>query len=168
MVKEHVPQHEKFGRALSAVARGVSKLQSAEICCGGLTPEQFETLRSIVTLRDPSMGTLSATMRVDLSTMSRNVSVLERQGYVSRARHRDDSRVVTVVLTRKGKNALETLRCDEKDVLAKIYQRIPSGSRAAVAQALDLLQAALEPADEANGACCLDDEHGDEPKRAAR
>ena len=75
---------------ISTVARRVSKLQSTEICCGALTREQFETLRTIEVVRDPSMGALSAALRVDLSTMSRNVSVLEREKYVSRARAAED------------------------------------------------------------------------------
>jgi DNA-binding MarR family transcriptional regulator len=159
-----VPRPERFARALSSVARGVSKLQTAEICCGGLTPEQFETLKAIVAMGDPSMSGLSATLRVDLSTMSRNVSVLEREGYVSRARRHDDSRIVMVILTRKGTTALETLQCDEKDVIARLYQRIPSASRSSVVEALELVLIALAPSDEEQVACCPDPQ----PRKATR
>jgi DNA-binding MarR family transcriptional regulator len=159
-----VTQHERFARVLSSIARRVSRLRSAEVCCGGLTPEQFETLRALEASTDPSMGRLSTALGVDLSTMSRNVSVLQREGYVERTRHPDDSRVVTVALTRKGANALETLRCDEKDVMAKLFNRIPAASRATALQALELVQTALEPEDEAGAACCAPEQ----PKKAAR
>jgi DNA-binding MarR family transcriptional regulator len=160
----NVTQHERFARALSSIARRVSRMRSVEVCCGGLTPEQFETLRALEASTDPSMGRLSTALGVDLSTMSRNVSVLQREGYVERTRHPDDSRVVTVTLTRKGANALETLRCDEKDVMAKLYSRIPATSRAAALQALEVVRTALEPDAEASGSCCADDQ----PKKAAR
>jgi len=160
-----VKQHPRFGTALSAVSRLVSKLQVAEICCGGLTLEQFQTLRTIDAAKDRSMGALSQAMRVDLSTMSRNISVLQREGYVTRSRHPEDSRVVTVALTRHGKEALETLCCDEEDVMAKVYQRLPAAGRSGVVEALELLRSALESDVAGAAACCADDAA---TKRAAR
>ena len=155
---------ERFAKALSTVSHRVAKLQTSEICCGDLTREQFETLRTIEAARDPSMSALSASLRVDLSTMSRNISVLEREKYVSRSRASEDSRIVTVVLTPKGRNALETLRCDEQDVMAKVFRRLPTANRAAIVEALETVQAALDSDDVAAEACCADVA----PKRAAR
>src|SRR3954467_4182940 len=104
--------HEnRFAEVLSAVAREVTLRQASDVCCGDLTLEQFQTLRALGTSQQLSIGALSAQLRVDLSTMSRNVTVLERNGYLLRARHPDDARVVQVKLTAKGKRALETLRC---------------------------------------------------------
>jgi DNA-binding MarR family transcriptional regulator len=121
-----------------------------------LTLEQFQTLRTIDAAADRSMGALSQAVRVDLSTMSRNVSVLEREGYVTRSRHPEDSRVVTVALSPRGKEALETLRCEEEDVMAKLYQQLPASQRPGVLEALELLRAALEK-DSAATACCADE-----------
>ncbi len=104
------------------------------------------------------MSALSAALGVDLSTMSRNVSVLEREKYVSRARPAEDSRIVTVVLTPKGRNALETLRCDGQDVMAKVFGRLSTARRNSIVEALEALQAALESDGEASAeACCADD-----------
>jgi DNA-binding MarR family transcriptional regulator len=128
-----------------------------------LTLEQFQTLRTIDAATDRSMGALSQSVRVDLSTMSRNVSVLEREGYVTRSRHPEDSRVVTVALSSRGKQALETLCCDEEDVMAKLYQRLPAARRPGVLEALELLRAALE-ANAGGAACCAPD---DTPSRRA-
>ena len=158
---------DRFAKALSTVAQRFSKLQSTEICCGALTREQFETLRTIEVARDLSMSALSASLRVDLSTMSRNVSVLEREKYVSRARAAEDSRIVTVVLTPKGRNALETLRCDEQDVMAKVFGKLPTARQSSIVESLEAVQAALEADGDASaGACCADD--GVSAKRAAR
>ena len=157
-------QQDRFARALSSVSRRVSRLQTTEICCGALTREQFETLRTIEAAHDPSITSLSASLRVDLSTMSRNISVLEREKYVSRSRVTADSRVVTVVLTPKGSNALETLRCDEQDVMARVFRRLPTADRASLVEALESVLVALDSDGVAAEACCL----SDTPKRAPR
>lgn len=166
MVKKLSVKHqERFAKALSSISRRVSKLQATEICCGSLTREQFETLRAIETAGEPSMSALSAALRVDVSTMSRNISVLEREKYVSRARAAEDSRVVSVVLTPKGRNALETLRCDEQDVMARVFGRLPTANRATLIEALETVEAALDSAEvAADAACCATDTS----KRAAR
>jgi DNA-binding MarR family transcriptional regulator len=155
----------RFAKALSSISRRVSKLQATEICCGGLTREQFETLRTIEARRGLSIGALSAALRVDLSTMSRNVSVLERERYVARARATGDARFVTVVLTARGREALVTLRCDERDVMAKVFGRLPGARRASIVEALEAVEVALQ-SDHGPGseACCAPDVC----KRAAR
>jgi DNA-binding MarR family transcriptional regulator len=160
-----VKTQDRFARVLSSISRRVSKLQSTEICCGALTREQFATLRTIEAARDPSLSSLSATLRVDLSTMSRNISLLEREKYVSRARVAEDSRLVTVGLTPKGRTALETLCCDEQDVMAKVFARLPTARRASIVGALEAVEAALHP-DGAAGdeTCCAPGA----PKRATR
>jgi DNA-binding MarR family transcriptional regulator len=161
-----VRQQDRFAKAVSAIARRVYKLQATDICCGDLTREQFETLRTIEAVRDPSMSVLSTALGVDLSTMSRNISVLEREKYVSRVRSEEDSRFVTVVLTSKGKGALETLRCDEQDVMAKVFRRLPAADRGAIVEALEALRAALDSDGvAAEAACCVDEAPA---KRAAR
>src|SRR5436190_8333079 len=105
------------------------------------------------------MGSLSAQLRVDVSTMSRNVSVMERNGYLTRARSDDDGRFVHVRLSPKGRRALETLCCDEREVLGDVYARVPPAERPRVMRALEVLQTCLAPAGAAD-ACC--------PPRSAR
>jgi len=164
---ELVSHQDRFAKALSTVAHRVSKLQSTEICCGALTREQFETLRTIQAAQDPSMSALSAALRVDVSTMSRNVSVLEREKYVSRARSPGDSRIVRVALTPKGRNALENLRCDEQDAMARVFARLPTAGRASIVEALEAVQAALDAKSGASAeACCAP--NAPAAKRAAR
>ena len=161
-----VGQQDRFAKAVSSISRRVYRLQATDICCGDLTLEQFETLRTIEASKDPSMSTLSTALGVDLSTMSRNISVLEREKYVSRVRSEEDSRFVTVVLTSKGKSALENLRCDEQDVMAKVFRKLPTADRSSIIQALEAVQAALDSDGVASDAACCVDEAP--TKRAAR
>ena len=136
-------KRERFAALASEVAREVVRRRSSEACCGDLTLEQFETLQIVDRAEQSSIGSLSAAMEVDLSTMSRNVSVLEKNGYLQRARSADDGRLVHVRLTAKGRSALTTLRCSESDVLGEIYERIPPGERAAVVKGLEALRRCL-------------------------
>lgn len=146
-------QENRFAELLSAVAREVTLRQASDVCCGDLTLEQFQTLRALSVVDELSIGALSTRLRVDMSTMSRNVTVLERNGYLLRARSADDARVVHVKLTAKGRRALESLRCDERDVLKDVYQRLPAGERPVVLKALEALQSCL--GESAGGvACC--------------
>jgi len=156
---------DEFAVLLSEVAREVKRRRASEACCGELTLEQFETLRIVARSARSTIGTLSAALGVDLSTMSRNVSVLERNKFLQRVRTAEDGRTVQARLTAKGRNALTTLQCGEKDVLADVYERIPPRERAAVMKALGALRDGLtagggrggdggNDGDGATDACC--------------
>jgi len=146
-------QENRFAELLSTVAREVTLRQASEVCCGDLTLEQFQTLRALGASEQLSISALSAQLRVDMSTMSRNVTVLERNGYLLRARSAEDARVVHVRLTAKGRRALASLRCEERDVLKDVYQRLPVADRSTVLKALEALQSCFG-ASAAEVPCC--------------
>jgi DNA-binding MarR family transcriptional regulator len=162
-------QADRFAELLSGVAREVTRRQASEVCCGDLTLAQFQTLRSVSRPAASSIGSLSAELHVDVSTMSRNVALLEKNGYLARARSEDDGRVVQVTLTAKGHRALHTLHCGERDVLGDVYERLPATERPRVIKALETLSECLEGSDPrvrsqtplSDGAACC-------PPRAAR
>jgi DNA-binding MarR family transcriptional regulator len=145
---------DRFAELLARVAREVTIRQSSEICCGDLTLEQFQTLTAVSASDQLSIGSLSAQLRVDVSTMSRNVALLERNGYVLRARSAEDGRIVHVAMTAKGKRALHTLRCGERDVLGDVFDRLPLAQRPRVLAALESLSACLTDAKAAAGPDC--------------
>ena len=75
---------------------------------------------------------------------------------MARSRAAQDSRLVKVVLTVKGRHALETLRCDEQDVMATVFRRLPVAGRASIVAALEAVQAALEPDQASGDRCCAE------------
>ncbi|HEY8923483.1 MAG TPA: MarR family winged helix-turn-helix transcriptional regulator [Polyangia bacterium] len=145
---------EQFAALVSDVAREVVRRRSSDACCGDLTLEQYEALRAVSRDERSTIGSLSKALGVDISTMSRNVSVLERNGYLARVRSEDDGRIVRVSLTSGGRRALETLRCGERDVLGDVYDRLPPSDRAAVMTALQALRACLLQEGGAATSCC--------------
>jgi len=144
---------DRFAELLSGVARAVTRRQASEVCCGDLTLAQFQTLRSVSRAAPATIGSLSAALHVDLSTMSRNVALLEKNGYLSRARSEEDGRIVEVELTAKGERALHTLRCGERDVLGDVYARLPAAERPRIVKALETLNDCLERPED-GAACC--------------
>ncbi|MEA2699896.1 MAG: hypothetical protein QOI66_4167 [Myxococcales bacterium] len=147
-------QQERFVELLTQVAREITRRQSSDVCCGDLTLEQFQTLAAVSGVDLSTIGSLSDRLCVDLSTMSRNVTVLERKGHLQRARSDDDARVVHVRLTPKGKRSLTTLRCDQRDVFQDVYGRLPAADRSQVVKALEALSACLMAAAPPASACC--------------
>jgi DNA-binding MarR family transcriptional regulator len=134
----------QFGKVLLSVARAVDRMQRDEICCGNLTLQQFETLKRISTAARSTLGSVAQDLEIDLSTASRNLTRLEQQGHVSKVRDEADGRMVILRLTTKGKRALSTLSCDERDAFDAVYDRISVARRAEVIAALAVLAEALE------------------------
>ncbi len=160
-----VGHEERFAELLSEVARQVTARQASEVCCGDLTLEQFQTLRAIhasepasgsaskVAPGSATIGRLAAELRVDLSTMSRNITLLERNGYLAKGRSPEDARVVRVHLTAEGQRALQTLRCGEREVLGDVFERLPTAARPKVIELLEALSACLAATGD-GAACC--------------
>jgi DNA-binding MarR family transcriptional regulator len=146
----------QFGKVLLSVARAVDRMQRDEICCGDLTLQQFDTLKRISIADRTTLGSVAQDLEIDLSTASRNLTRLEKQGYVSKVRAPSDARAVILRLTPKGKRALSTLSCDERDAFAAVHDRIPPAKRAEVLAGLTVLTEALEKSQEPSSAetCC--------------
>ncbi|HEY4186474.1 MAG TPA: MarR family winged helix-turn-helix transcriptional regulator [Polyangia bacterium] len=144
---------DRFAALLSQVASDVVRRRSSEICCGELTLEQFDTLAAIDRSGGASIGSLAVAANVELSTMSRNISVLERNAHLIRRKLSGDRRIVHVSLTAKGQQALTTLRCSEKDVLGDVYERIAPEERAPIMKALEALRGCLVSCT-TDAACC--------------
>lgn len=146
----------RFAALASRVARGVSRLEREEICCGDLTLQQFETLRALRDAGQLTLGAAAKALGIDLSTASRNLALLVKKTYLTRRRSKDDARRVTFALSRKGSGCLDSLCCDERLVFASLLARVPAERRGAVGEALELLAAALDEArpGDTPAACC--------------
>ncbi|MEW6681411.1 MAG: MarR family transcriptional regulator [Nitrospirota bacterium] len=73
----------------------------------GVTGPQLWALRTIYTQGPLSMGELSRSMYLHISTASGVVDRLERRGYVERNREDSDRRVVKISLTSAGKRLVQ-------------------------------------------------------------
>lgn len=104
--------------SLYSAARATTQAYRALLAPWGLTYPQYLVLAILWNEGDQSIGSLGEAMQLDSGTLSPLVRRLEQAGYVSRARGKDDERVVTVQLTPQG----QSLRAEVAPIRARIAE----------------------------------------------
>ena len=117
-------------------------------CCG-VTVQQCYTLLAFEKRGKMTMNELSAELGLSSSTMTRNVDILVRRGYLERVKDDNDRRLVFVKLTEPGKELTAKLLQCECDFFAEALRTIPESEWENVVSSLKLLLAALK----AKGCC---------------
>lgn len=97
-----------------------------------------------------TLSSLAAGLGLDLSSASRGVDGLVRDGYLERVRNPTDRRFVLVSLTPRGQQAYDRAEASGIDLAARILERMPAGYRASVTESIEQLNRAIE-------VCCQDD-----------
>ncbi len=80
-----------------------------QICCHGLSVSQCYVLDALAEEGDLTMQRLAQRMHLAISTMTRVVAQLIRQGYARRRPDPEDGRVVHVTITPRGKKIMATI-----------------------------------------------------------
>lgn len=109
----------------------------------GLALSEFKCLRAFHRETSLSVKDIACRMNLTSSRLTRIVDGLEEKGLVRREIHRDDRRVIHVVLTEKGLEATKVMVRETTDMHASILQNIEPTSRQAVITALEQLATAL-------------------------
>ena len=138
---------DRFARAVVAVARGLGRIARERARAGDVTPQQAETLQLIAERGALSTSTLADMLGIDPSTASRNLSGLERMGFISRQKGSDDGRQTDVRLTPRGRRAAQGVTTGAASSLASILDRVPRAERARVIDALEVLARVLDGGD---------------------
>ena len=91
-------------------------------CCGGLSVTEWYALDAVVRLQPPSIGELGHELRMDKSTASRVVALLEEGRLIEREPDPENHRVRKLRTTRKGSrlhaSIVKTLKDEQKVLLA--------------------------------------------------
>ena len=149
------------------VGRALSRLEREQVCCGEVTRQQFDTLRALGEAGGLTTGQVAQRLGIDLSTASRNLAVLEREGLIRRRAGAEDARAVRNVVTARGQGCVESLCCEEDSAIAAVLGRLPRAEQAAVMRALELLAGALDGVC-GEAACCAPPARRTSPVRSAR
>ncbi len=98
--------------------------------------------------REPglSQSGLASYLRLEKSTVSRIVTMLERRSWVERQRDGADARIVHVSLTAAGREAVATIAAAREAKFAEIFAAIPESKREALLDSLDTLMRVLREA----------------------
>lgn len=126
------------------VARGLNRIGRERARAGDVTPQQAETLQLIAERGAVSTSTLATLLGIDPSTASRNLSGLEREGFITRKKGSDDGRQTDVRLSPRGKRTAESVTSEAQNAYAAIMEKVSRGDRARVIDGLEVLAKALE------------------------
>ena len=118
----------------------LSRLGPDEVCCEGLTPRQCRVLRAIGQEAGLNLSALAEREGLTVSGMSRRVDPLVERGYLDRGRgNAADGRAIRLELTRKGKEALDSVEETIYGGIEELWKAVPAAERATVAHALEIL-----------------------------
>jgi DNA-binding MarR family transcriptional regulator len=107
----------------------------------GLTPSQLSALATVERHGPLTLGALAEHEGVAPPTVSRVVAMLEEQELLVREADPDDRRVARVAATQRGRALLEQSRSRKTAWLAGRLDALDPPERAAIAAALDALDA---------------------------
>jgi DNA-binding MarR family transcriptional regulator len=114
---DDAPDGWPLGRLLSAAARAVERDWDERLRAIGLPHAALIAIDILIRTGPTGADTLARTARVQPQTMSRTLERMERDGLVERSPHPEDRRRRIVTVTEHGRQAWETARHIERDVL---------------------------------------------------
>lgn len=95
---------------LQKTARAVARIYAEEMRASGLTRGQFPILESLATVKMVSPSVLARRLYLDRTTLTRNLTPLEREGLVLRPPDPMDARVRHVAISLAGRRKLRVAR----------------------------------------------------------
>ncbi|MCP5107100.1 MAG: MarR family transcriptional regulator [bacterium] len=141
----------KFSSLMSGLIRKLNLLNKDQKVCYGLTLPQCGAIEALDRKGLLPMNELSQQMGVTISTMTRIVNILVRDGYIAREENPEDRRKVCIQLTESGRSMADKLKKCSTDYSRAILNTIPGEKREQVFESLELLIGAIESI---NTKCC--------------
>ena len=113
---------ETVSRELVQLVRGLRELHGAISSASRhpVDPSGAMVLSRLEELGPVRLSTLAQVLSLDISTVSRQVPVLERQGWVVRERDPEDQRAQLFDLTEAGRDVLTEVRRSRVEVLRRL------------------------------------------------
>jgi DNA-binding MarR family transcriptional regulator len=114
-----------------------SKTASHPVRVGEVTPEQYWILRFLYNAGSQRVKDIASYIGTTPSPVTISVKRLERQNLVRRERNSQDERVVTVHLTKQGKERFEIWRLRRRKAISRVFDSLNSTEKKSL---LGLLQ----------------------------
>jgi len=105
----------------------------------GLTSPQFDALVFLYRGGDMPMGTLCDRMSLACSTVTDLVGRMEKGGYVTRERDRNDRRVINVRLSSRGEEMVRKVLASRIRYLSGVLKALPEEERAKAISSLEII-----------------------------
>jgi DNA-binding MarR family transcriptional regulator len=113
-------------------------------CGQPVSVAEAHALMDLSTQPNLSQTALAARLRLEKSTVSRLVSILEQREWLTRSRSPHDGRAVTLRLTEEGQRIADQLAAARRAKFVRIVDAVPADQRPAVLAALATLVEALD------------------------
>ena len=103
----------------------------------------YLVMRTLDAVGPVSANGLARALGLDASTVTRQITVLERQGYVERCANPADGRSCTIVLTAAGGRAMREVERERRDRIQLLVSDWDEDGQASLGESLSRLNAAL-------------------------
>ena len=119
----------QFSTNMSRLVQKINALDRTEKGCYGVTISQIYTIDAIYKNEKITMNEWSKQLGIAISTLTRIIDVLVRDGIVNRNQSEQDRRKVNINLSNKGKELAKKLeQCSEK-FWCRIFKQIPNDKK---------------------------------------
>lgn len=152
-VKDIVSEEEKYNRCVEDIGELLQKavrtfqiFERDQIRVHGFTSSQCYIVLEIYKHETLSVNEISEKMCLEISTITRIMNNLVRDGFVLRKKSIYDKRVVEAVLTDSGKEAALKLQKSIANYYKDVISNLPRGHVREVMSAVELLVTALKKA----------------------
>lgn len=135
---------KKMDEVLSNLMLTFLQLERSGKCCHGVSLSQCHVLDSLLKKESLSMNELSKQMGLAKSTMTRVVNNMVRKGWIMRTKDQEDSRLVNIRLTWKGKEMAEKLDVSSQEYVQRVLNHISSEKIPQVLQCLEWVVQSLK------------------------
>ncbi len=143
-MKTNESSDTRFAALMSRLIRRLNLLNRDQKVCYGLTLPQCGAVETLNRKGMLPMKELSREMGVTISTMTRVIDILVRDGIVTRKENPDDRRKVCIDLTENGLTLASKLQKCSLDYSREILNLVPEVKQKKVLESLELLNRAIE------------------------
>ncbi len=136
--------YNKFSRFVAQLVKKLGLLNRDQKSCYGLTMPQCFTIEALAQNDRLTMNMLSRELGVTVSTMTRIIDILLRDGKVNRRNNSRDRRQVCIELTAAGRALAEKLKQCSDQYAKEILDKIPEENKNELIKSLKILIKAVE------------------------
>ena len=149
--ENHSPIYIQYSSLIGQLVHKLNVLNREQKICYGLTLPQCFTIETLGQKNDQTMNQLSKGMGVSLSSMTRVVDVLVRDGILLRHENPQDRREVRISLSSIGQELNKKLNQCSEQYTRLIHDAIPANKRTMVLESIDIL---LKAINQVKQTCC--------------
>jgi DNA-binding MarR family transcriptional regulator len=136
-------QDIKLALLISKLIHRIIIMDREEKSCQGVTLSQHYTLDVLLRRHELTMKDLSQELNLAISTLTRIVDILVRDGLIQRRSSPSDRRKVLVTLSEKGRKKADHLRRCTQRFWAKILDSVPEENKDDLAYQIKMLLNAI-------------------------